>query len=229
MPRAKVTGAFWLRGHRHEFEQALGYHDHEYWKVSPTAKLFADDAVSGWYWGRFFGQDHTIVFADIHLRGQRLRPIIVAGRNSIAYWSNNRIEVQPHDFRRDSELAALYPKRITVYSTDRGLPVRMTLSLRDITESWDLLHGVNPLLRWLIRHFVCKPVYIGLLARATANLDHKQVEGTALCEMIRFRARGSVHNSSPNFRLGRTVGGATNGESKTKMKSVNARKERRKP
>jgi hypothetical protein len=68
----------------------------------------------------------------------------------------------------------------------------MVLNSRQITERRDLLHGVNPFVSWLVKRLVCRPGYLGMLADATAELGHEQIQGTAVHEMIRFRANGEM-------------------------------------
>ena len=65
----------------------------------------------------------------------------------------------------------------------------MILSSKEILDKRDLLEGVNPFIRWLIKLLVSKPAYYGNLADSTINMADEKIRGMALYELMSFRSR----------------------------------------
>lgn len=64
VPRGKISGVLEYDGGKIEFN-GMGYHDHDYF---PRHKF----NLSGWYWGRFFTKNYTVIMAGpIGLRKNR--------------------------------------------------------------------------------------------------------------------------------------------------------------
>jgi hypothetical protein len=72
VPRARVSGQFCIGKEANTITNAIGYHDHNCWNVDPDKKLYVDDVVSGWIWGRFLGEARTVVFMEIRFRKSRI-------------------------------------------------------------------------------------------------------------------------------------------------------------
>jgi hypothetical protein len=187
LPKAKVMGEFSISGRKYVIRKGLGYHDHNYWKVDREHKLFMDDIISKWYWGRCFAEDYTIIFMDTHFNGGQIRSLFIANESNIIHSSNSQIEVSASDFKKDEQLNISYPARIGIESIVENEPFQMILRSRDLTEKRDLLEDINPIARWLMRSFVSKPAYFGLLADGTVKIANNEIKGTALYEMMCFR------------------------------------------
>lgn len=63
----------------------------------------------------------------------------------------------------------------------------MELMAQAVIDSRDLLEGVSPLLKWLIRQFISQPSYHGILADATLCMTGEEIHGQALYESMYFR------------------------------------------
>lgn len=189
VPKAKVVGEFSFGTERYELKEAFGYHDHNYWKVDVRKKLFVDDAVSKWYWGRFLSKEYTIIFMDTYVMRHRIKSVMIAKEDTIIHSSNNLIEVFADEFKKDEEIETLYPSRITINSLEENNPFQMILRSKEILDKRDLLEGVNPFIRWLIKLLVSKPAYYGNLADSTINMADEKIRGMALYELMSFRSR----------------------------------------
>lgn len=187
LPKAKVMGEFSAGGRKYVIREGLGYHDHNYWKVDREHKLFMDDIISKWYWGRCFAEDYTIIFMDTHFHGGQIKSLFIAKGGNIIHSSNDQIEVSASDFKEDGKLKTSYPTRIVIESIVEDEPFQMILRSKELTEKRDLLEDINPIARWLMRSFLSKPAYFGLLAEGTVKLANKEIKGTALYEMMYFR------------------------------------------
>jgi hypothetical protein len=191
MPRAEVEGVFALDGVDYALEEALGYHDHNAWQVDPKAKLFMDEVISYWYWGRFLGHATTIVFMDMGFRTHRLQSCLVATGGILVHSSNNLVEVTPDEVKHDEAMRATYPTRMTVALSEASCAVHMVLKAKAVVDRRDLLEGMHPLLKWLIRSLVSQPSYHGILADATVRLGAQELHGEALYESLCLRNTAS--------------------------------------
>ena len=190
LPRAEVVGMFTMDGVDYAFEEALGYHDHNYWQVDTRAKLFIDDVVSHWYWGRFLGREYTIVFMDTCFRTHRLRSCLLAKDGAILHSSNNVVHVWTEHAQADEAMHTTYPARIRIALTEEqcALDMTMTLQAKAVIDRRDLLEGVSPLMKWFIRRLIATPAYHGVLADATVRIAGEEIHGEALYESMCFRS-----------------------------------------
>lgn len=189
VPRAKVVGEFSLGKEKYELKEAFGYHDHNYWKVDVRKKLFMDDVISKWYWGRFLSKDYTIIFMDTYVMGHPIKSLMIAKQDKIIHSSNNLIEVFADEMKKDDQIKTLYPSRITIKSVEENNPFQMILKSKEIIEKRDLLQGVNPFIKWLIKLLVAKPAYYGILAESSINIADEEIRGMALYEVMSFRSK----------------------------------------
>ncbi len=187
VPRATVAGRFSAGNEQYELEEAIGYHDHNCWEVSADKRLFVDDVISGWYWGRLLTHDCSIVFMKTYLRKHSVTSLMIARGNTIIHSSNNFIDVSADTLKRDQEILTLYPSSITVRSTRKDAPFHMTLRAKEVIEKRDLLDGVHPFIGWLIKLFVSRPAYYGILADCTVSIAEKEIKGLAMYEVMNFR------------------------------------------
>jgi hypothetical protein len=141
VPRARVNGQLHLQGASF-FVKGLGYHDHNWGNTSMNR------AFSGWYWGRAFISDYTVVYADV-IAGKgdsalHVSPcLVVCGGKRILV--TDTITVVPGDVVHDPILKIFYPRRVEVFFRREDLPGRLVLQASDIWE-----RGVFP--GRMIRH-----------------------------------------------------------------------------
>lgn len=189
VPKARVVGWFWLGNEKYKLEKAVGYHDHNYWEADGNKKLFIDDAISKWYWGRTVAKDYTIIFMDTYLRRHAIKSIMIAKGDKIIHSSNNLIEVLVDEFKDDDDLKTSYPAKLTIRSLDEDNPFQMILTAKEVIDKRDLLEGTNPAIKWLIKLLLAKPAYYGILAASTVNIAGAQIKGAAIYELMSFRDR----------------------------------------
>ena len=189
VPKARVVGGFDFNRERYSFDGAFGYHDHNYWKVERHDKLFVDDVLSKWYWGRILADDYTIVFMDTHFRQHSVSSFMSAEADKIMESSNNLIEVFPREFQKDEEINTSYPSEIAIRSIERNTPLQLILKKKELMDRKDLLEGVNPVIKWLIKHLVSRPSYYGILAESAVSIAGEEMEGLAIYEFMSFRNR----------------------------------------
>ena len=187
VPKARVMGEFSLGNERYVLDEAFGYHDHNYWEAGPGKKLYMDDVLSHWHWGRFLSRDDTIVFMDTYLKKAPIRSIMIGRGDKIIHSSNNLIDVSFNDLKEDEQIKTSYPSKILVRSLEENNPFQMILTSKEMVDKRDLLEGLNPFLAWLIKLLISKPAYYGILADATTKLADKEITGTALYEVMSFR------------------------------------------
>lgn len=189
VPKAKVVGEFSLGENKYELKEAIGYHDHNYWMVDVRKKLFMDDAISKWYWGRFLSKDYAIIFMETYVKGHPITSLMIARQDKIIFSSNNLINVFEDKLKRDEEIKTLYPSKITIQSVEESNPFQMILRSREILDKRNLLEGVNPFIRWLIKRLLSRPAYYGILADATIKIADEEVKGRAIYELMSFRSK----------------------------------------
>jgi len=189
VPKARVAGAFDFNSETYELDRALGYHDHNYWKVGEGNKLFVDDVLSRWYWGRAFADDYTIVFMDTCFKQRSVRSFMLAKADRITQSSNNLIEVFPSRFRRDEVIKTRYPSEITIRSIEEHNPFQIILKAKGLIDRRDLLEGVNPVITWLIKYLVSRPAYYGIWADSSLNIAGEEIKGIGIYECMVFKNR----------------------------------------
>jgi hypothetical protein len=189
VPTAKVVGTFCSDGVDYELETALGYHDHNVWRVDSQAKLFMDQVISHWHWGRFLNRETTVVFMDTHFDTHSLQSCLLAQNGTILHSSNNRVEVATAKEQWDPVMRTTYPSQLRMALPADRCALRMELTERSVIDSRDLLEGVSPLLKWLIRHLHSQPSYHGVLADATVSIGSENIHGEALYEAMYFRRK----------------------------------------
>lgn len=189
VPKAKVVGEFSFGNEKYKLKEAIGYHDHNYWKVrvDVNKKLFMDDIISKWYWGRFLAKDYTIIFMDTYLMGHSIKSFMLAKEDKIILSSNNLIEILANELKEDEEIKTSCPSRITIRSIEENNPFQMILNSKEVIERRDLLEGINPFVKWLIKLLVSRPAYYGILAEATLNIADEEIKGMAIYELMSFR------------------------------------------
>ena len=189
VPKAEIIGEFYFDNKKYELEEALGYHDHNYWEVGSNKKLYMDEVISHWYWGRFLSRDYAVIFMDTSLKEKSIRSLMIAKGNDITHSSNNLIEVSVDKFQKDNHLKSSYPSQVIVTSLSKSNPFKMTLKSKEIIDLRDLLEEVPSILSWFIKLLISKPTYYGLLADTRIQVDHEEIRGFSLYEVMSFRTR----------------------------------------
>ncbi|KPL26486.1 MAG: hypothetical protein AMS23_01570 [Bacteroides sp. SM1_62] len=188
-PKARVEGEFTYKDKKVTLQNTIGYHDHNYIKVDRRNPLYLDELVTRWYWGKCYAENHTVIFMDTHCRTNRILSLMVAEENRIIHSSNNMIDCLITHANYDHSLGVEYPASLMVTSKDENLPMQMVVATDRILDSKDLLEGVNPVLKWLIKKLVAKPVYHGLLSKVSIRLKNKSWEGFGNFEAMVFRTK----------------------------------------
>jgi hypothetical protein len=186
-PRAIVDGDFNYKGTRIELHNSVGYHDHNFIRVDKTHPLFMDEIINKWYWGKAYTGTFTIIFMDIFGKSSRTSSLMIAEKDAIIHSSNNLVETSVLDKKFDNILRANFASSIKIKSLDRTFNFDMTYQFEKMLDRRDLLSGVNPLLMWLIKKLIAKPVYHGIHARVIVNYGGLTQEGYGNYECMIFR------------------------------------------
>ncbi len=189
VPRARAEGTFYLEDRKYDLSGAIGYHDHNYIKVDRKNPLYLDDQVLKWYWGKCFAGRFTVIFMDAWCRANRTLSLMVAEDGSIIHSSNNLIECSVLSYGYDRILKAGYPSAIVIKSLDEEFFLRLEFKSEKILDRRDLLEGVNPIIRFLIRQLIAKPAYHGVLAKVRLEIKGKVLEGSGNFESMVFRGK----------------------------------------
>lgn len=187
MPLAVVEGDFYHGNKHYLIQNGSGYHDHNYIRVDEHHPLHLDQLIPKWYWGKCEAGGFTVVFMDTHGRTNRIRSLMVAENKQIIYSANNLIECAVGSFGYDSILKTKYPESIMLRSTDAQFPFQAEFELEKILDRKDLLEGVNPVMKFLIKKLVANPVYHGILAKVRLKLLDRELEGYGNYESMVFR------------------------------------------
>jgi hypothetical protein len=59
----------------------------------------------------------------------------------------------------------------------------MTLNAKEVIEKRDLLDGINPFIKWIIKLLVSRPAYYGILADSAIHIADLEIKGMALYEL----------------------------------------------
>ncbi|MCJ7448056.1 MAG: hypothetical protein MUO72_10200 [Bacteroidales bacterium] len=189
MPKARVDGDFFYENKKYTVTSAIGYHDHNYIKVDRKYPLFLDAMAIKWYWGKFYADRFTVIFADIYSRTNRTLSLMVAEHNKIIHSSNNLIDCSVSTSGYDNVLKAKYPASLKIKSLDEHFPFQAEFESDRILDRKDLLEGVNPVLKFLIKRLVAKPVYHGIFAKVKLEINNVHIQGTGNFESMVFRGK----------------------------------------
>ena len=187
LPGAKVEGDFLCENIHYSLRNAVGYHDHNYIRVDRDHPLHLDDLVTRWYWGKCYAGRYTVVFMDTRCRTNHTRSLLVAEENQIIYSANNLVDCAAVSSGYDQLLNVYYPSSVTIKSTDGQFHFEADLGFDRILDRKDLLEGVNPVLKFIIKQLVTRPAYHGILARARLKINGEELEGYGNYESMVFK------------------------------------------
>ena len=189
MPGARVEGDFSYGDVQYAIRNGNGYHDHNFIRVDGDHPLHLDHLIPKWYWGKCEAGRFSVVFMDTHSRTNRMRSLMVAENNQIIHSANNLVDCTVSSFSHDDVLKTDYPSSIMLRSTDPGFRFEAVFEFEKILDRKDLLEGVHPLLKFLIKRLVTRPAYHGIMARVKLKLKGEEVEGYGNYESMVFRDR----------------------------------------
>jgi hypothetical protein len=187
VPKARVEGDFFYKDKNYLIHNAIGYHDHNYIKVDKKHPLYLDDLVIKWYWGKCYADRFMIIFMDIYCRTNRTLSLLVAENNKIIYGANNLMDCSIVSFGYDNIVQAKYPELLIIKSTDKHFHFQAEFEFDKILDRKDLLEGVNPVFKLLIKRLVAKPVYHGILAKVKLKIKDSDLEGYGNFESMVIR------------------------------------------
>ena len=188
-PRAKVEGDFFYDNKKYILTNAIGYHDHNYMRPDRENPLFIDDLAIKWYWGKCYSDRFTVIFADIFSKINRTLPLMAAEHNKIIHSSNNLTDCSVSSYGYDKLLKTTYPASIKIKSLDKHFDLKAEFEFYKILDRKDLLDGVNPAIKYLIKRLVARPVYHGILTRVRFEINNSQMEGPGNFESMVFREK----------------------------------------
>ncbi len=187
VPEARAKGELAYKNFKHFFSEAIGYHDHNYIKADKKNPLHLDKLVTHWYWGKGYAGPFTMIFMDTWFRADRILSLLIAENGKIIHSSNNllrcEITVTGHDRRYNSA----YPVALSLELQDETLPVKILFDSAEMLDQRDLLYGVNPVLKTIIRAFIAKPVYYSFRSNVSLIIRDLKLEGTGNYEVMAFK------------------------------------------
>jgi hypothetical protein len=193
VPGARVEGDFNYENRKYILKSAVGYHDHNYIKPGRKHPFYMDDLVNSWFWGKCHAGRFTLIFGDVWCRTSRILPLMVAENNNIIHSSNNLIDCSVLSFGHDTRLNVNYPESFKIRSLDKHFPFEAQFESDKITDRKDLLEGVNPVLKFIIKKFIAKPAYHGILAKVIIETGDERLTGSGNFESMVFRGERSTY------------------------------------
>jgi len=188
-PRSIVSGVFFYRNKTYKMTRATGYHDHNYLKVDREYPLYLDSLVNKWYWGKCNAGKYTMIFTDVSCKNNRSQAVMIAEDNKIIHISYSLTDCSVKEYGYDENLHSEYPASIVIKSNDENFPLHAEFEFEKILDHKDLLEGVNPLLKFLIKKLIAKPVYHGIFSRVRLEIKNQLLEGYGNFESMVFRGK----------------------------------------
>ena len=188
-PNATVTGEFFFENKSYKLTGANGYHDHNYLKVDREHPLYLDDLADKWYWGKCHAGRFTMIFTDVHFKHSRSQAIMVAENNKIINCLYSLADCSVKENGYDQTLRTEYPKSFIIRSLDELFSFKAEFEFEKILDRKDLLEGVNPALKFLIKKLIAKPAYHGIFCKVRLEINTEYVEGYGNFESMVFRGK----------------------------------------
>lgn len=189
MPKGSVEGDFVYENRKYSITGAIGYHDHNYIKPDRKHPLYLDKLARKWYWGKCYADMFTVIFADIYSRTSRILSLIVAEDNKIIHSSNVLTDCSVKKYGYDKILRSEYPSSLSIKSLDEHFIFQAEFEFEKILDRKDLLEGVNPVLKFLIKRLVARPAYHGILTKVRLEINKTRLEGSGNFESMVFRGK----------------------------------------
>ncbi len=186
-PRSIVDGSFEYNNISYTLNDAIGYHDHNYWQLNSTQGLFMDEVITKWYWGKCVAGPYTVIFMETWMSGVRVKSIMVSEHDIIVYSTDKNLTITVNKEILFAPLKSKYPSQITIQINNEDFPLKLVLNCEELIESKDLLRGVNPLIAWLVKSLVARPAYYGIYSTAILETPDQKIVGFGIYELMLFR------------------------------------------
>jgi len=186
-PRSIVDGCFEYKNISYTLQNAIGYHDHNYWQLNSVPGLFMDEVITRWVWGKCVAGPYTIIFTDTWMSGVGLKSIMISEHDKIVFSADENLTITINKEILCEPLKSKYPSQITIQTNNEDFPLELLFNCEELIESKDLLSGVNPLIAWLIKSFIAKPAYYGIWSTAVLETPDQKLEGFGNYELMLFR------------------------------------------
>lgn len=188
-PRSIVNGSFKYNNISYTLNNAIGYHDHNYWQLNSKHGLFIDEVITRWYWGKCVAGPYTVVFMETLMGGQKVKSIMVSEDDKIIYSSAENLTITVNEEVMYAPLKSKYPSQITIQVNNVNFPLKLVMNCDELVDSKDLLRGVNPIISWLIKSVVARPAFYGIISTAILELPNQKLAGYGNYEKMIFRNR----------------------------------------
>jgi hypothetical protein len=186
-PRSIVDGSFEYNNITYTLNNAIGYHDHNYWQLNSTQGLFMDEVITRWYWGKCVAGPYTVIFMETWMSEVRVKSIMVLEHDIIVYGTDKNLTITVNKEILYAPLKSKYPSQITIQINNEDFPLELILNCEELIESKDLLKGVNPLISWLVKSLVARPAYYGIYSTAILETPNQKSVGFGIYESMLFR------------------------------------------
>jgi hypothetical protein len=114
---------------------------------------------------------------------------MVAENNKITNCLYSLAECSVKESAYDQTLQTGYPKSLIITSLDESFPFKAEFEFEKILDKKDLLEGVNPFLKFLIKKLIAKPVYYGIFCKVRVEIHNTCPEGYGNFESMVFRGK----------------------------------------
>ncbi|HBE43673.1 MAG TPA: hypothetical protein DDW27_21250 [Bacteroidales bacterium] len=126
---------------------------------------------------------------DIYYKKSHSLAILVTENNKKRFSSYSLTDCSVIKYGYDNILKTKYPESLRIRSFDDNFPFQADFEFEKILDRKDLLDGVNPLLKFLIKKLIAKPVYHGILSRVRLEIKNQLLDGYGNFESMVFRGK----------------------------------------
>ena len=186
-PRSIVNGSFEYNNISYTLNDAIGYHDHNYWQLNSKQGLYMDEVITKWYWGKCVAGPYTVIFMETWMGGVKVKSIMVSEYDKIVYGTDKNLTITVNKEILHAPLKSKYPSQITMQIKNEDFPLELVLKCEELIDSKDLLRGMNPLIAWLVKSLVARPAYYGIKSTALLETQNQKLVGFGNYELMFFR------------------------------------------
>jgi hypothetical protein len=188
-PRSVVDGSFVYNNTGYTLNNAIGYHDHNYWQLNSTNGLYLEEVFNKWLWGKCVVGPFTVVFMEIWMRGKSVKSIMVAEHDRIVFSTDKDLTIIVHEEILYKPLKSKYPAQISIQINNEDFPFELVLKCEELIDKKDLLQGVNPVIAWMVKNLVARPAYYGIRSTVTLETPDQKHVGFGNYELMLFRKK----------------------------------------
>jgi hypothetical protein len=124
---------------------------------------------------------------NTHFRDNQITSLYISDGQKLIHSSNNVMQFQIDQQEMEGELNCSYPLKSVIKSLEVPETLNLIMKTKEVIDRKDLLSGVNPILSWLIKTLVSRPVYIGLEAECHLTVSNQNIRGIGIIELMHFR------------------------------------------